>query len=187
MANGHGISTDRWYNSQVTVETDPGDLCTQCGLCCSGALFDFGPLAKDEVEGARDAGLAILEADGKFGFGLPCPQLEQAVCQVYQARPQTCRTFRCITLRAHEAGEITFDEGMERIEQARNALAEIHAQLPDGATITDARRWRREAGKAEATDALNASPMLMMALGMLDVVLDQHFRRPDQRQIMPVD
>ena len=165
--------------------TEAGNLCVECGMCCNGGLFDYGPLARDEVSDKRDAGLKVLEADGKFGFALPCPQLDGAVCQVYARRPQTCRSFRCETLKAVEAGDLPYEEGLGRVTQARAALDQVHANLPDGATITDARRWRREAGQAEASAQLNASPMLMMALGLLDVLLDQHFRKPGQRQVMP--
>lgn len=165
----------------------PQNLCTECGLCCNGALFDFGPLARDEVPEKRRAGLRVLEADQKFGFGLPCPQLEGAVCQVYAQRPNTCRAFRCEVLKSVESGDLPYELGLERVEKGRAALAQVHAQLPKGASITDARRWRREAGEAEASEALNASPMLMMALGMLDLVLDEYFRKPGQRQVMPVD
>ena len=165
----------------------PENLCIECGLCCNGALFDYGPLADDEVEEMREAGLTILEDNKKFGFGLPCPQIDGAVCQVYDKRPQTCRAFRCEVLKSVEAGDLAYEEGLQHVEQGRAALAQVHAQLPERATITDARRWRREASQADASEALNASPMLMMALGMLDLILDQHFRKPGQRQVMPVD
>ncbi len=163
------------------------NLCVECGLCCNGALFDYGPLARDEVPETRKAGLRVLEADQKFGFGLPCPQLEGAVCQVYDQRPNTCRTFRCEVLRSVEAGDLDYQQGLQYVSQGRAALAQVHAQLPEGATITEARRWRREAREAEASEALNAPPMLTMTLGMLDLVLDQHFRKPGQRQVMPVE
>ena len=166
---------------------EASDLCTQCGLCCDGGIFDYGPLAPEEVEPAREAGMAVVEADDKAGFLFPCPQLACATCQIYSIRPQTCRGYRCETLKALDAGKIDLAEGLSRVKQGREAFERIQAELPEGKTVTDARRWRREAGKAEASEELNASPMLMMALGMLDVVVDQHFRRPDQRQVMPID
>lgn len=166
-------------------EYSDSDLCVKCGLCCSGALFDFGPLSEDEAPGARDAGMDVIERDGKTAFNLPCPCLDGAFCTVYHQRPSTCRTYRCTLLRSLEAGMITFAEAEQRIEQGLKALADLEAQLPEGASASDARRWRREAGQAGAVDHLTVSPNVMIALGLLDVVMDQHFRRVDQRQVMP--
>lgn len=159
-------------------------LCTHCGLCCAGAIFDYGSLGNDEIELARSVGMDVVEADSEAGFMLPCPQLDGAFCKVYQTRPQTCHTYRCETLKALDIGEIDRDTAQERVDEARAAFAQLHAQLPEGSTLTDARRWRREAAQGEAAGTLNAPPMLMMALGMLDVVIDRHFRRSDQRQVM---
>jgi uncharacterized protein len=160
------------------------DLCTQCGLCCSGALFDFGPLDPAEVEAARSNGLAVLEAEGRYGFAQPCPALDGAWCRAYAQRPQTCREFRCKLLRSVEAGDITLTEAESIITRTLMARDDALAQLPPGATFIDARRWRREAGAAGPAATLNSSPMLMIALGLLDIQLDQHFRKASDRQIM---
>ncbi|MEM7664376.1 MAG: YkgJ family cysteine cluster protein [Pseudomonadota bacterium] len=172
---------------ESAAAANSGDLCTECGLCCNGALFDYAELAGDQVAHARQLNLKVLRNGEKFGYGFPCPQLDGAVCRVYDKRPEVCRNFRCKTLREYEAGDIDVGEGMERIRAARNALSETYKQLPDGTTLTEARRWRRQAGEAAAGETLNASPILMMALGMLDVVLDEHFRRPEQRRVLPIE
>jgi hypothetical protein len=66
----------------------------------------------------------------------------------------------------------------------RAALAKLPSQLPQGATLTDARRWRCDT--REAPDAApSAQPMAMVALMLLDILLDQHFRKPGQRQVLP--
>ena len=36
-------------------------LCTQCGLCCTGALHHFAVLEPDELEFARELGLTLRE------------------------------------------------------------------------------------------------------------------------------
>ncbi len=131
--------------------------------------------------------MAVVETDGKAGFMLPCPQLECATCQIYELRPQTCREYRCEVLKAVQAGDMTFGDGLDRVKEGRAAFDQVSAQLPDDMTVSDARKLRREAATAEASRELNASPMLMMALSLLDLVLDQHFRRPDQRQVMEME
>lgn len=169
------------------ADTASGELCTQCGLCCAGALFDYGALDPKEAATARATGMDVVEADGQSGFHLPCPQLDGASCRIYAERPQTCRSYRCKVLRGLEEGDITWSEAQERVEQAHAAMDYLAQQLPAGAHVSDARRWRRETADAGGIPSPHASPMLMMALGMLDLVLDKHFRRVDQRQVMPRD
>lgn len=164
--------------------SEASHLCTRCGLCCAGAIFDYGSLGEDEIELARSVGMDVVEADSEAGFMLPCPQLDGAFCQTYENRPRTCHTYRCETLKALDSGDIDRDTAQARVDEARAAFDQMLAHLPAGSTLTDARRWRREAAQGDAASSLNASPMLMMALGILDVVIDQHFRRPDQRQVM---
>ncbi len=126
----------------------------------------------------------VLEAEDEAAFALPCPRLEGSTCQIYADRPETCKAFRCKTLRSALAGEIDEESALKRIADARTALGEVWRQLPEGATIRDARRWRRQAGKASASKQLRASSTLMIALGLLDIELDLNFRKPGQRQVM---
>lgn len=163
----------------------PSELCTSCGLCCNGALFDYGPLDDDERDTARRTGMRVIEAEDETAFGLPCPQLDGCRCQIYLERPRTCRAYRCETLRAAEDGKLSMDGALARIISARAALEKVLNHLPRGATVCDARRWRREAGQAAASSCLATSPELMIALGLLDLELDRHFRKAGQRQIMP--
>ncbi|MBU7579223.1 MAG: YkgJ family cysteine cluster protein [Porphyrobacter sp.] len=169
----------------MTATPAPADLCTACGLCCSGALFDFGALEPGEVEQARADGMAILAAKDEVGFALPCPALDGAFCIAYATRPATCRTYRCELLRACDAGQIAPADALPIIARARDAAAAVLAQLPPDETITDARRRRREAAASDGAAMLIAPPGLMIALGMLDLVLDEHFRKPGERQVMP--
>ena len=174
----------------VAVMSDPliaADLCTQCGLCCNGALFDFGPLAPAEVEQARSSGLTVLADDERHCFGLPCPALDGSVCTAYTTRPETCRTYRCKLLRAAEAEDITLGEALATVARARAASEAVVQHLPPGATLSDARRLRREAAASDGAAMLIAPPALMIALGMLDLVLDQYFRKASERQVMPRD
>lgn len=166
-------------------EGHSGSIFTECGLCCAGAIFDYGALEQHEAAAARSLGMDVVEADGLSGFHLPCPLLDGASCRVYSDRPRTCRAYRCKVLRNVEDGDIALSEARERVQQARKAMADLTQSLPDGATASDARRWRRETAQSGGVPPAHVSPMAMVALGLLDLVLDKHFRRVDQRQIMP--
>lgn len=169
----------------MTAAPDPTNLCTACGLCCNGALFDFGPLLPEEAQQARRDGLAVLEAEGEFAFTQPCPALEGAACTVYATRPGTCRAYACELLLGLQAGTVSMNDALAHVGRAREAAAEAIAQLPPGATLADARRLRREAAASEGAAIMIAPPGLMIALGLLDLVLDQHFRKTSERQVMP--
>ncbi len=169
----------------MTAPDLSAELCTRCALCCNGALFDFGPLDPEEVPQARANSLTVLEAEDKYGFGFPCPALAGSVCTVHPSRPDTCRAFRCRLLREAEAGTIAPDAALSIIADTRAAHDALLGQLPPGSTIIDARRWRRRAGEADANALAIAPPQVMIALGMLDLLLDQHFRKPGDRQVLP--
>src|SRR5688500_2967630 len=69
-------------------------LCTQCGLCCTGALHKAAVLDPDEIADARALGLPILDRE-KPGFALPCPRLDGTVCTIYASRPRVCGRYKC--------------------------------------------------------------------------------------------
>ena len=83
---------------------------------CLG-LLGGGQLGRMFAMAAQSMGyrVAVLEAEGEFGFALPCPALDGARCTTYATRPGTCRTYRCKLLRALEAEDISFAEAAERI------------------------------------------------------------------------
>ena len=46
-------------------------VCTQCGLCCTGALHDTASVEPDEVEALRGRGMDIIVVE-KLRFRLAC-------------------------------------------------------------------------------------------------------------------
>jgi len=58
---------------------DPADaaaLCTSCGLCCTGVLFNGAPAADGEERKLRGYGMELREVEGRLHFIFPCPHLE---------------------------------------------------------------------------------------------------------------
>lgn len=167
--------------------TDANDvpICVQCGMCCDGTLFDSAPLTTEEAAGGRSAGIKVEKIQGEEAFAMPCGQLAGTLCRIYENRPKTCRAFRCATLEALEGGEISRSEALRRIRDAKDALAAVGERLPPGATVVDARRWRRKKAEGRVDAVPEATPDLLLALGVLDIILDTRFREPAQRQVMP--
>ena len=51
-------------------------ICTECALCCNGALFDRVPTAAEERGRLLDLGFVLEPAEDDIVFAQPCPKLE---------------------------------------------------------------------------------------------------------------
>lgn len=156
------------------------DLCTACGMCCGGALFNSISLAPGDFITAITAGLRVeSDPDDGFCIAFPCSALDGAFCRVYDGRPEGCRDYRCKTLTALDRGEIALAEGLARVSAAVAQWRAAEAAIAPE-TIPQYRSRRAAAlnthGTALADDGARA------ALNALDWELDRHFRRPRQRQ-----
>lgn len=166
--------------------TDPlsfqaGDLCTACGLCCAGSLFNFLTLELDDIEPGVRLGLPInIDEDG-LSFDFPCPKLAGTCCTVYDDRPSGCRTYRCKLLKRLDADEVPLRHAIEIAESARDAFRLVQAELGEE-TIPQYRR--RRVAALERNKALPRTPA-RDRLNELDAILDQHFRKPSQNQTIP--
>jgi hypothetical protein len=111
--------------------TPAARLCTSCGACCDGTLFDEVPLERDEVALGKRLSLPIVPSGDDAAMNLPCPALVDATCSVYDQRPSTCRTFRCELLLDVEAARVELAPALERVRSLRAAAAAVRALLPD--------------------------------------------------------
>ncbi|MEM7392524.1 MAG: YkgJ family cysteine cluster protein, partial [Verrucomicrobiota bacterium] len=70
-------------------------LCTQCGLCCDGTIFDDVELGSEsEATGLELLGLDV-DTDDRPMLLEPCRALNGTRCTIYKHRPGCCRTFEC--------------------------------------------------------------------------------------------
>jgi len=101
-------------------------LCTRCGLCCDGSLFD-----DVELSGAAQAtklevmGLDI-DIDQQSLLLQPCTALKGTRCSIYQHRPGCCRTFECRVLQRTSQRAIVIDQAVATIETTRAHVARMH-------------------------------------------------------------
>jgi hypothetical protein len=156
---------------RVEQPTDGSRLCLACGLCCQGLLHDQARLRKGEAAAARRLGLDVGARQGEAMFSLPCACHRDGRCTVYQDRLSPCREYRCKLLRACEAGQVTWEDGLRRVEQAKRLVASIRGRL--GVPEAGAGLWRqlREAGSG--LDAADAEARLDVAT--LLTLCQQHF------------
>jgi hypothetical protein len=158
--------------SAPSAPTEPGDasqsLCVRCGFCCDGALFGHVPVSDDEAA-TLPAPLAAVEREGgktRLAFLQPCAAF-RAQCTVYDARPKTCRTYRCELLKAVEAGE-------HAAEDAAAIIARVHERR-----LSIERRVGQPFEQAKRDLVLNAARDVDAFLTLLAVEkdLDAYFRK----------
>jgi hypothetical protein len=104
---------------------------------------------------------------------------------VYEARPATCRSYRCQLLKRLQQGEFGEDEARGLIAEARQLEDRVLALLPNGMNIVSARAafMPPPGNEEQALEWRKNNPQLTLALTMLNRVLDRHFRHSDQRII----
>lgn len=134
------------------------DLCTECGLCCDGTLFDFVELyTADDLDAFAALSPVFVQRPDSFRVQQPCPALNARCCSVYQRRPDTCRVFECDVLRGHEAGELSLDEARQRIARAVRLSAEVRPRME---ALVDQRIGLQElADLAGLADSRPATPL----------------------------
>ncbi len=160
-------------------------LCVDCGLCCSGAIYDHANHEADEDALVRSLGMKLIPVkDGQEqAIALPCPQLDGSACSVYgQRRPKICGSFFCKLARALDAGETDFAAASSKVASAKVLLEQIEPFLEPGETINAARRrWREQSGEEWRKSPASARFHLLMT--SLNLLLDRHFRREGQQYL----
>lgn len=121
-------------------------LCTACGLCCDGTLFDLVKLEPgDDAAKLKALGLPVAVSRGKVPvtrFPQPCAALcKDRTCRLYADRPWQCRTFECGVFKDAKTGRISFAGALRQVKQARRRADNV-------------RRLLRELGDTEEHRAL---------------------------------
>lgn len=163
------------------------DLCTQCGLCCTGALHNAAVLDGDEIERAKELGLPVRDG-AKPGFALPCPRLSGTVCTIYPSRPRVCARYKCQLLLDVEADATKFDDAVTKVATAKDLVRRVQEFMPDSMTLPMARTLSQGDSSA-IPDAPERSVMmpLKLAITSLSHYLDKHFRNAREGSLLSVE
>lgn len=174
-------------DEHLPEEDRSGDLCTSCGLCCNGVLFDWVPVAEEEREHVVELGLDVREEQGKLRFAQPCTMFDGRLCAVYAARPDKCRRFRCELLKKVDSNEVPLSEAFERVAEAKALLGQVEPLLqPESGSVGKQwaalfREWQSRPPEQRADDR---QARLMLYMTLLNRLLDRHFRNEKQRRVM---
>ncbi len=105
-------------------------VCTACGLCCNGVLFEIVRLQPDDrAEELVALGMRLGRRKRDPYFKQPCGFLEGCSCSIYAARPGRCRLFECRQLRRLADREACEDEVMRVIGEVKGKVAGVEAIL----------------------------------------------------------
>ena len=163
------IDTDM---SEATPMSLGSQLCTRCGLCCTGALHDTATAESDEVEALRGRGADIIAVE-KLYFGLPCPCLRGTRCGIYEERPRVCSRYRCRLLQDTEAGTMALSDAKLKVHEARRLFDEVKRLIPAGMSVPQARAKCRDR-------QASIEPRLRLQMMALMRYLDLHFRHDEE-------
>lgn len=152
-------------------------LCTACGMCCNGVLFEIVRLQSgDSTRALESLGLKINRKKKEPYFHQPCSALKGCTCTVYEGRPVRCRLFECKLLKKLASDEITESEADLVITKTRHLVHLVEQFLsthgdPEGAKpLIERYRQRMESLESECTQELSAQ------MKALHDFLNQHFR-----------
>jgi Fe-S-cluster containining protein len=105
-------------------------LCTACGMCCNGVLFEIVRLQpQDSMKELEKLGMQINRRKTQPYFKQPCRFLNDCTCTIYEQRPTRCRRFECLQLKMLAAEEITEAAAAAKIEEARTQVQRVRDLL----------------------------------------------------------
>ena len=158
-------------------------LCTNCGLCCMGALHSAAVLDAEEVPAAKDIGLPVLDRE-EPGFALPCPKLVNCTCTIYEHRPRVCGRYRCKLLQELENGDIDLTSALTKVDIAKMLLRDARSTMPAAMSLLEARTAARAplADGAKDQSGFAEAILLRLRTTALDVYLDRHFKNERDSQ-----
>jgi Fe-S-cluster containining protein len=107
-------------------------LCTACGMCCNGVLFEIVRLQpQDSVKELEKLGMQINRRKTQPYFKQPCRFLNDCTCTIYEQRPTRCRRFECLQLKLLADDEITEADAAAKIAEAKALVQRIQDLLAE--------------------------------------------------------
>jgi hypothetical protein len=168
------------------VATSSDSICTACGLCCSGAIYDKVPVWPVEADKLRLLGVAVEKTETGTQFPQPCSMLTGARCSIYADRPTNCRAYRCELLKRFDDGGIARAEALAIIGKAVELFSAVQSELDPGQSVPEARKaWRVSLAARSPGDPAKQGFMLKQTL--LNFFLDKYFRNPVEHQMTRPD
>jgi hypothetical protein len=161
------------------------EFCGACGLCCDGVMFRMVILQSSDSARAFSAlGLKLKRKNRQQYIPQPCPAYRDSQCNIYAERPARCRLFECRQFKQVTSGEITIDEALRKIREARQQVDQINLLLQQTGLWNAKKRLSSNVERclAEPLDApsdpaaLQRHEEISQAMQTLNKLLNQDFR-----------
>lgn len=101
-----------------------GELCRECGLCCTGFLFDRVNIKSGDREIRTHLGLPQKFPE-KIPLTHPCRYLDGTLCSIYEVRPQNCQKYQCALRRSVSSGETSLDQALQLTRDVKDLIAAL--------------------------------------------------------------
>ena len=105
------------------------DLCTDCGHCCNGNLFENFPVDQKRWKYFQNLRPYPSNTVRYKNADQPCQQLDSCnLCKIYKDRPTVCRDYECGVLLSVKDKSLTVDE-------AKVLIKKLHDNPDDHVTL----------------------------------------------------
>ena len=150
-------------------------LCTACGLCCTGHLFNHAFLEENEVDLALQLGFTLQEKNENHRFPQPC-QFWADRCMIYLDRPNVCQRYQCKILKAVATNQLELSQALALVAITKKMIAEIELLMPILPEPSFRRRLVSNIKHLEAKQCNNAEDaILRLKAGALMVFFTKEF------------
>ena len=145
-------------------------ICVGCGMCCDGTMYKSVDVGEGDQRDLLDtAGLVFTQEGDATRFAQPCPAFGGGRCSIYEGRPGVCRNYRCLLLRRHDAGEVSYDDAAALIARTAALRDRVRSSL---------------AAYVDTTEILSLDGMYRLMLAKLDAQPDQAAHRRQHAELL---
>ncbi|MGQ0508618.1 MAG: YkgJ family cysteine cluster protein [Myxococcaceae bacterium] len=117
-----------------------GTLCTNCGLCCDGALFTQVPLTDDDADELRRRGMKVDKVRNAPTLLLRCSALNGTCCRIYAARPLMCRAYECKLYKSVRDGTVSLNAALATVRSTQEMKRALQPEAKVGESINSDER-----------------------------------------------
>lgn len=146
-------------------------------MCCDGTLFTHVSLQPAEVTAMQQRGLPLARrADGSPALAQHCAALDGRTCTVYADRPASCRRYHCQLYAALAEKEVSLDEALSIVDEARALVDAVGRALPPASSDEPRSVMQRARHAAQPEHGGPLPPEAHAARERAEAFLDKHFR-----------